>query len=126
MNLLTGTGSIWTERTKGICCQASKKYGRHQPPLCLRDPGGKNIDGSIRAPLFISARIQRRLATIGLTVEASWKHQLTVGVLSLPVKGAGQSGAIKPTGNKTHVGLAPPVPNLIVDGSGWIGLGNYI
>ena len=45
-----------------------------------------------RAPLFISARIRRRSATIRLTVEASRKHQLTVRALLLPVKGVCQSG----------------------------------
>ena len=36
--------------------------------------------------------MRRRSTTIGLTVEASWKNQPTVGVLSLPVKGTCQLG----------------------------------
>ena len=44
--------------------------------------------------------MQRRLATIGLTEESSQKQQLTVGVLSLPVKGARQSGSEQITGKQ--------------------------
>ena len=44
-----------------------------------------------RSRLFISAWMQKRSATTGLTVEAYLKHQLSVGVLSLPVEGACQA-----------------------------------
>ena len=43
------------------------------------------------AILFISTQTRRRSALTGLTVEAHLKHQLTLGVLSLPVEGACQA-----------------------------------
>ena len=48
--------------------------------------------------MLLIERIQRRLATTGLTVEASLKVQATVGVLSLPVRGAHQAAVLHTLG----------------------------
>ena len=48
----------------------------------------------MEAELLILNLIQRRLATIGLMVDASRKVQETVGVVSLPVDGGLQVGCL--------------------------------
>ena len=68
--------------------------------MVFRRSGWQNTEGVSRALLLFSAQTRRRSATTGLTVEASLNHQLTVGVLSFPVKGVCQAWCNQASGKQ--------------------------
>ena len=68
--------------------------------MVFRGTGWQKTEEVSRSLLFISAQTRRRPSITGLTVEASLKQHLTVGMLLLPVKGACQAWCDQASGKQ--------------------------